>query len=109
MANLGSHPKCMATRAFYNYYYCLYQREQCNRAFTVFITAYNQCNRILENTKSNYAQAVQAKIENKKLGLINDKYIMSDISKAFYKCATQTPQLWHYWESFLNYQVLLTG
>lgn len=44
----------------------LFQREHCSVTLVVFRTACNQYERFLENANNNYAQSVQAKVENKR-------------------------------------------
>lgn len=60
--------ECAMALAHHNHYYILYQREQYSITLTLFRTASNHFKRVLENGKSIYGQAVQAKVENKKLG-----------------------------------------
>lgn len=45
----------------------LFPREHCSVTLVAFRTARNQYERFLENANNNYAQSVQAKVENKRL------------------------------------------
>ena len=61
-------PECAAAIAHRNHYFHLYHQNRSDETLQSFKTARNHCHQVLSNAKSSYAESVQARIQQQKLG-----------------------------------------
>ena len=61
-------PGCAAAIAHRNHFFHLYHQNVCDETKAAFKTARNRCHQVLRDAKSNYAESVQARIKQQRLG-----------------------------------------
>ena len=61
-------PECAAAIAHRNHFFHLYHQNRCAANLEAFQRARNQCHKVLRDAKTSYAESVQTRIEQERLG-----------------------------------------
>ena len=61
-------PECSAAIAHRNHFFHLYHQNRCAANQAAFHKARNQCHKVLRDAKASYAESIQARIEQEKVG-----------------------------------------